>query len=44
MHIAVFHPVQQFYDQIRDILRQRAEMQDMPFLIDNTHRPGAEHS
>ena len=44
MHIAVLDPVQQFYDQIRDILRQSAEMQDTSFLVYDADRPGAEHT
>ena len=44
VYLAGFHPVQQFHCQIRDILRQSAKMQDMPFPVYYTHGPGAEHA
>lgn len=44
MHIAVLDPFQQFHDQIGDMLRQSAEMQDMPFLIHDADRLGVEHA
>ena len=44
MHIAALNPVQQFHDQIGDILWQSAKMQDMPFLIYNANGLGTEHT
>ena len=39
MKLTVPHPVQQFHDQARYIIRQRAEMQNIPLLVYYTHRP-----
>ena len=44
VYVAVLDPVQQLHDQIRNILRQRAEMQDMSLLIYDPHRSGAKHT
>ena len=44
VQVAVLCPIQQFHDQIRHILRQRAKMQDMYLLIYNTDGPRAEHA
>ena len=44
VQVAVLCPIQQFHDQIRHILRQRAKMQDMSPLIYNTDGPRAEHA
>lgn len=44
VQVAVLRPIQQFHDQIRNILRQRAEMQNMSFLTYNANRPRAEHA
>ena len=44
VQVAVLRPIQQFNDQIRHILGQRTEMQDMPLLIHNADRPRAEHA
>ena len=44
VQVAVLCPIQQFRDQIRHILRQRAKMQDMSLLIYNTDGPRAEHA
>ena len=44
VYLAGFYPVQQFHDQIRDILGQCSKVQDMPLAIHHTHRPGAEHA
>ena len=44
MQVAVFRPIKQFHHQIRYILRQRTEMQDMPSLIYNTNRSGTKHT
>ena len=44
VQVAVLCPIQQFHDQIRHILRQRAKMQDMSLLIYNTDGPRAEHA
>ena len=44
MQVAGLCPIQQLHDQIRHILGQRAEMQDMSLLIYNANRPRAEHA
>ena len=44
VQVAVLCPIQQLHDQTRNILRQRAEMQNMPLLIYNANRPRAEHA
>ncbi len=44
VQVAVLRPIQQFHDQIRHILRQRAKIQDMSLLIYNANGPRAEHA
>ena len=44
VQVAVLCPIQQLHDQIRHILRKRAEMQDMSLLIYNANGPCAEHA
>ena len=44
VQVAVLCPIQQLHDQIRHILGQRAEMQDMSLLIYNADGPRAEHA
>lgn len=46
VHTYVRHwvpPSHQFHDQIWDMLRQRFNMQDMPFQIYNANELGAKH-
>ena len=40
VHLASFYPVQQFHNQVRDILWKGAEMQDIPFAVYYAHGPG----
>lgn len=44
MQVAVLRPVKQIRNQIRYILRQCTEMQDMSLLIYNTDRSRTEHT
>ena len=44
MQVTGLCPIQQLHDQIRHILGQRAEMQDMSLLIYNANGPCAEHA
>ena len=44
MQVTGLCPIQQLHDQIRHILGQRAEMQDMSLLIYNANWPCAEHA